>query len=487
VLQQLRLLGGVAAATLTACTVGPNYRPPALETPPAFQQVPQTKDLAPISQANATEADLSQWWTQFHDQTLTSLVERALRFNLDLQTAASRIRQAREQVIIAGASEWPSINATGSAARLHSNSNPLASLGGTSGATSTNLKFFSLGFDATWEIDLFGGTRRSVEAAHASAEAAEWQLRDAQVSLSAEVAIDYLALRAAQSRIAILRSSIAHQQDLLQLATARAQGGLTTELDVNQQRAQLASDQAKLPDLEAQETAMIHALGVLLGGQPDALAGELTEARALPVVPQTLPVGLPSDLLRRRADIRNAERQLAAATAQIGAAVAQLYPKFDLIAAPLFVKDTASGLLTAQQFTDLELGLIQWPVFEAGKLRANVRAHEEQQRQAYLAYQQAVLGALRDAEDALTRYAAAQRTLLALEEAESSAQSSLQIAEQQYQTGTVDFLNVLSANTTLLDTQDQTAQSQQALAQALVSVYKALGGGWDATAITQAR
>lgn len=478
------LAAATVAAALAACTVGPNYRAPTLDTPAAFQQVPQTKDLAPVSQASAAEADLSQWWTQFHDQMLTSLVERALQFNLDLQTAASRIRQAREQVIIAGASAWPSINASGSAARLHSNSNPLSGLSGSgSGApTTTNLKFFSLGFDATWEIDLFGGTRRGVEAAHASEEAAMWQLRDAQVSLSAEVAVDYLALRAAQARSAILRSSVAHQRDLLQLAAARAQAGLTTELDVNQQRAQLASDQAKLPDLEAEETAMIHALGVLLGGQPDALAGELTDPRALPVVPQTLPAGLPSDLLRRRADIRRAERQLAAATAQIGVAVSQLYPKFDLIAAPVFVKDTASGLLTGKQFTDLELGLIQWPIFQAGKLRANVRAQEEQQRQAYLAYQQAVLGALRDAEDALTRYAAAQRTLLSLEEAQSSAQSSLEIAEQQYQTGTVDFLNVLTANATLLDTQDQTAQSQQALAQALVSVYKALGGGWSAAA-----
>ncbi|HTV52404.1 MAG TPA: efflux transporter outer membrane subunit [Steroidobacteraceae bacterium] len=484
--------GVLLGVLLCGCAVGPNYHTPAIETPQAYQQLPDSRASVPLSEPLPAQSDLSQWWTQFHDPTLDSLVSRALAANLDLQAAAARLRQAREQIIIAGARELPSIDASGLGARLHAGTNPLESLSGggaaagagaaasSAAAGPVSFKLFSLGFDASWELDIFGGVRRSIEAAHASAQAAAWQLRDGEVSLCAEVANDYLTLRAAQAREAILRSSIEHQQQLLQLAMARARAGLTTELDVNQQRAQLATDQAQLPDLQSQALAMAHALGVLLGEEPEALTGELATARPLPVVPPTLPVGLPSQLLRRRPDVREAERQLAAATAQIGVAVAQLYPSFDLIAGPSLVNNSLSGLLSSRHYGDVEAGLIQWPLFDWGRRRANVRAQEDQRQQAYLAYRRAVLAALQDAEDALTRYASAQRRLLALEQARSSAQSSLQIAEQQYQAGTVDFLNVLTATATLLGIEDQTAQSQQALTQALVAVYKALGGGWSA-------
>jgi multidrug efflux system outer membrane protein len=337
---------------------------------------------------------------------------------------------------------------------------------------------FSVGFDATWELDVFGGARRGVEAARANVQAAVWQLRDAQVSLTAEVASSYVALRTAQSRIAIVKESADHQRTLLDLATARARAGFVTELDVNQQRAQLAATAAQIPELEAEETAEIHALGVLLGQEPEAMAAELATTAAMPAIPGILPVGLPSDLLRRRPDVRAAERQLAAQTADVGVAVADLYPKFDLLGALNLASTSTGNLFSSSSLSNVGLGLISWPVFQGGKLRANVRASEEQRNQAYLAYRKSVLKALQDAEDALTRYESEQRRLLSLRESQTAAASSQHIAEEQYRAGTVTFINVLTATTTELSARDEVEQSTQALAQDLVSLYKALGGGW---------
>jgi NodT family efflux transporter outer membrane factor (OMF) lipoprotein len=497
-------LTGGALLALSGCAVGPNYKQPDIPTPEAYHELPASQADAPLSQPQARDADLSRWWTQFEDPLLDSLIARALQANLDLQTAASRVRQAREQEIIAGAGHLPSVSASGLGARIHSNSNPLAALsggggrsgsvgsGGASGdgtsgagasqggnsATSGNtLKLFSLGFDATWEADIFGGTTRAIQAARANTEAARWQLRDAQVSLSAEVANTYLTLRTTQARIGILNESTQHQNELLSLAAARARAGFTTELDVNQQKAQLAATRAQLPQLQAQQRAAVHALGVLLGEEPGT--AEPPSGAQMPSIPTTLPVGLPSELLRRRPDVRRAERQLAAATAEVGVAVANLYPKFDLLAAANLAGSSVAHLFDSSSFSDVQGGLINWPLFKGGQLRANVRATREQQTQAYLAYRKSVLTALQDAEDALARYTSEQRRLAALLESETAASSSLHIAEEQYKVGLVTFINVLTASSTLLNTRDQVAQSRQILAQDLVSVYKALGGGWS--------
>ena len=317
------------------------------------------------------------------------------------------------------------------------------------------------------------------EAAKANTEAALWQLRDAQVSLSAEVASGYLALRTAQTRSAIIQQSVHHQTELLDLATARARAGLVTELDVNQQRTQLAATAAQLPGLEAEQRARVHALGVLLGLEPETLRMELSTAAAPPLVPAALPIGLPSELLRRRPDVRHAERQLAAATADVGVAVASLYPKFNLIGAVTQASSSAGNLLSGRSFTDVGLGMISWPLFQGGRLRANVRVSEEQQNQAYLVYRKSVLSALQDGEDALARYTSEQRRLVSLRESQRAAASSAHIAEQQYRAGLVTFINVLTATTTWLSAEDQVQQSDEALAQDLVSLYKALGGGWE--------
>jgi NodT family efflux transporter outer membrane factor (OMF) lipoprotein len=480
---------------LAGCSVGPNYVKPDVAMPSAYQDMPTTKAHAPLSLPVAGEADLSQWWAQFGDTELQSLIDRALHSNLDLLTAASRVREAREQEIVAGAAGLPQLNANGLGAHIHSNSSLLSKLGGAgSGAQGTpppsgpmDMKLYSVGFDATWEVDIFGGVRRGVEAAKANTETALWQMRDGEVTLTAEIAADYFTLRATQSRIATLRAEAQSQQGVLTLTADRARAGFVTQLDVNQQNSLTASTLAQIPGLEAQMRMMEHAIAVLLAEEPEAMTDELDRSAALPSLPPLLPVGLPSDLLRRRPDIRAAERQLAAATAQVGVAVADLYPKFNLIAAASFAGSKLSNLLSGSNLGEVGLGSIMWPVFHGGEIRANIRSKKEEAKQAYYAYQKAVLGAVRDAEDALTRYTTEQQRLTQLERAVASGNSSEALARQQYRVGLVTYVNVLTAQANALSAQDQLEQSRQALATDLVSLYKALGGGWQETDSSIAR
>jgi NodT family efflux transporter outer membrane factor (OMF) lipoprotein len=381
----------------------------------------------------------------------------------------------------------PSVGVSGAGVRLYAKSDPLAGITGggapASADSSTNLHIYALAVDASWEIDLFGGVRSAVEAAHAATEAQEWQLRDGEVSLSAEVANDYLALRALRARRAVMAGSIDHEAELLQLAMARASAGLANEVDVNQERTQLARDQAQLPQLDAQSGATTNALAVLLGEAPEAMQGELAAMPATtdttPEVGEELPAGLPSDLLRRRPDVRAAERRLAAATDQVGVAVAKLYPRFDLIAAASLASSSLQNLLSVRNFAALGIGDVMWPVFAGGQLRANVRATEEERVQAYLAYQSSVLAALQDAETAIIRCTTEGRRLELLQGYVRAANSTSQIAADEYRNGIVDFTTVLSAADAELDARDALIQSRQALAQARISLYKALGGGWS--------
>jgi multidrug efflux system outer membrane protein len=451
------------------CTVGPDYKKPDMPVPAQFRAA-----------APSTAADLSQWWKQFGDAELQSLIERALKSNIDLQTAASRVRQARTQEIVAGAAGLPQVNANGIAAHLHSNGDPIAGLTGqppTGGGT--DIKLYSAGFDASWEIDVFGGVRRGVEQAQANTEAALWQQRDGEVTLTAEVATDYLTLRTLQARIAILNDEAKRERDTLSLVAARAKAGFVTELDVNQQNAQLQNTVAQIPPLEAQSRADEHAIAILLAEPPDALASELETAAPPPATPPMLPTGLPSDLLLRRPDVREAERKLAAATAGIGVATADLYPKFNLLAGISFTTNQLSNLFSAGNLGEFGLGQVTAPIFEGGKIHANIHAKEEEMQQALLAYRADVLGALRDAEDALTREDSERRRQDALVASARTARSSAGIALDQYRAGLVTYVNVLQAQATDLTAQDQLAQSRLALSTDLISIYKALGGGWQ--------
>jgi multidrug efflux system outer membrane protein len=480
-------LGGLAGAVLLAgCTVGPDYRRPEIATPSAYS------DAAPINAAPASEAALSAWWTQFNDPELNALIERALANNLDLATAASRIRQAREQEVIAGAAGLPKAGANAAAVRLNTNPHsiplPAALAGGAPGGgpppsitTPTHLNLYAVGFDASWEIDIFGGVRRGVEAARANSEAALWQRRDGEVSLTAEVASQYFALRAAQTRIALLNDELKAQRDTFGLIQARNRVGFVTRLDVNQQQTQVESTAAQLPDAQAQARAALHALAVLLGQPPEALESELAASAAMPTPPASLPVGLPSELLRRRPDVRAAERQLAAANADIGVAVADLYPKFNLLGVASLASTRLDTLFNPMSASSVGVGYITWPILQGGRIRANIASTKEQRAQAYLAYQKTVLNALKDVEDALDRCNADRDKQTALQHALDAAQSSLTIAQAQYGVGLVTFLNVLNGQDAVLKARDQLVQADAQYAQDLASLFKALGGGWSAT------
>jgi NodT family efflux transporter outer membrane factor (OMF) lipoprotein len=479
---------GCAGLILSACTVGPNYVPPQTASPPVFAEAASTQRTAILP----ASADLSAWWTGLNDPILNELIRRALADNPDLQTAASRVREARQQVRITAAAELPTINGSGNAVTVNSDRK---SAGASSAAGSTaasglaglsipsHLNLYSVGFDATWELDLFGGARRSIEAAKANVEAAEWARRDGQVSLMAEVANDYLTLRALQVRIAIGQAELKRQQDLFTLIRARRLSGFVTNLDVNQQTGQVAAAAAQIPQLDAQARGQIHALGVLVGQQPEYLTATLQPlppgAVALPPPPPTLPVGLPSDLLRRRPDIREAERRLAAANAEIGVQEAALYPSVNLLGLGSFAGMSLDNLFSHQNLQSVGLASVSLPIFNAGKTRASIAVAKEERTQALLNYQKTVLGAFRDVEDALARYASEDTRRTSLAQSVDAAANSLTIAQDQYKTGLVTFINVLQAENALLNSRDELAQSDAQALSDLVSVYKALGGGWS--------
>jgi len=476
----------LSASGLTACTVGPDYHPPELDAPKAWRDGQSTARTA----ISAQTTDLSSWWLVFNDPVLNALVERALKGNLDLRTAESRVREARAQVKEARAAEAPTLSASGNGVTLNTNRKAPASAAAAGAAAASpgagsfqipsHTNLYSVGFDATWEIDLFGGVRRQVQAAKASSEAAEWALRDARVSLLAELANDYLNLRATQTRLAIGQAELKRQQDRLALVQAQRTAGFVTGLDVEQQTTQVAAAAAQIPQLSAEADVQAHAIAVLLGEAPEVVEQSLAALPTpLPSPPPGLPLGLPSDLLRRRPDLREAERRLAAANAEIGVQTAQLYPQINLLGLASFAGMSLDSLFSHENMTSVGVGMATQKLFDGGKTRAQIAAAREEKMQAELAYHKAVLVAFEDVENGLTRFRREDDRRASLVRSLSSAQTQLAIAEAQYQTGFVTFINVLQAQNALLNAQDQLAQSDAQVATNLVSIYKALGGGWS--------
>jgi NodT family efflux transporter outer membrane factor (OMF) lipoprotein len=472
-----RLAGVIlAAGALAGCTVGPRYHRPTVATPAAYAEVAPLPAGATRNPDSDPDADLASWWTGLGDPVLDALVRRAIGANPDLAAAASRVRQARQSERVTAAAEWPTVSASGNAITYNSNRAPSASL-----PIPSHLNLYAAGFDASWEVDLFGGTRRAVQAAKANTAAAEWARRDGQLSLVAEVANDYLTMRIYQARVALGRSELRREQDLQVLVNARRRSGFVTDLDVNQQAVAVATAAAQIPQLTAEADVRIHALGVLLGQSPESLASDLASTDAgLPAAPTAFPVGLPSDLLRRRPDIREAERRLAAASATIGVNEAALYPKLNLMGLASFGGMTLDDLFSRQNLVSAGVGMLTQPVFNAGKTRAAIRVAKEQENQALLAYEATVYAAFRDVEDALARYNAEEARRARLAQSVAAATSTLAIATEQYRTGFVTYINVLQAQDALLNGRDQLIQSDGQILTDLVSLYKALGGGWTA-------
>jgi NodT family efflux transporter outer membrane factor (OMF) lipoprotein len=462
------------ALLLAGCTTfGPDYREPQMAVP-AYYMEPA---------ANG-KFQLDHWWRGFGDAQLTTLVEQALEQNLDIEMAAARIREARAQEGVAGSGASPQLAAEASATRQRISENAIPAppgsgqQGGAFGLPGSEFTTWRAGFDASWELDLFGRNRREREAASARTGAAVWNRRDAEVTVAAEVAGAYFRLRTLQQRIATAEAELARQQRLEQLIDAQVRGGLVTGQDLEQQRSERSAAAAEIPALQAQAKSEIHALGVLTGSPPEALAPTLAGSLALPS-PPTIPAGLPSDLLRRRPDIRAAERDLAAATADIGVAVADLYPRISLTAAPALVSTALGSLLSWGSRSFSAGAALDWPIFDGGRRRANIEVRNARQEQATITYRKAILTALKDVEDALGRIEGDRRQLTQLELAHSNAARAEEIARTRQRGGLVTLADVLAARQRRLSLEEQLTETRGALARDTVGLVKALGGGWQ--------
>lgn len=490
---------GAFALALSAagCMVGPNYKKPDTTLAPAYSAT-QPASTQPTVQV--PPVDLTRWWETFNDPQLNQLISNAVATNLDVQIAQARVRQARAQLDVAYGGLFPIVDGSASYSRARASKTTSAatftgtstSTGGTTGGAAggaalggfnlpTETDLFQGGFDAGWELDVFGGQRRTIEAAYGTFEAQIDARRGAFVTLLSEVARNYILLRGYQYQLSIADKNIAAQVDTVQLQQQKLTAGISTDLTVAQAQALLASTQAARPTLQTQVSQTIHRLGILLGQEPTALQAELETATPIPVGPPSIPPGLPSELLRRRPDIRQAERTLASATASIGVATAELFPKFSL---------NGSIGLSSAKFTNWgdsnsifwSVGpSVQWRLFDAGAIRANVRVEEAARDEAMLTYRQTVYQAVSDVEDSLVAYDREQARTKSLQESVDANRRALNLARQLNDAGVVDFLNVLTAQQSLFQSEDQLAQSQQLVSTNLVAVYKALGGGWETT------
>ena len=476
----LALLAFFAGGCANIPSVGPNYHAPETKTPAHWSE-------PLVGGETNSAAATAAWWKSFHDAELDSLIERAASSNLDLRIAQARVREARAQYGIAVGNLLPTVDASGSFARQReSQSEPLV---GPGDRLPPGIPFennsYQAGFDASWEIDVFGGKRRAVEAAKAQVAAAEFGQRDVLVTLLGEVARNYVEARGDQRQLEIARENITAQEQTLALTQNRYTNGLANNLDVQQAATLLATTRASVPALETALEASIHRLGVLLGQPPEALQSELSSVAPIPAAPPAVPVGLPSELLLRRPDVAQAERQLAAATANIGVAKADLFPKFYLTGVAGFDSVSASDWFDAGSRFWSAGPTVQWNIFDAGRIRANIRIQNARQEQALANYEQTALTAFEDVENALVAYAKEQVRRRSLEDAVKSSQESLRLANQLYANGLSGFINVLDAERSLYQAQDALVQSDRTVSTDLIALYKSLGGGWEMEPGTQ--
>ena len=466
------LLLALLAIVAGGCAVGPDYQRPAVNTPAHWSEpLAGGETNAPVS--------LTGWWKNFNDPELDSLVDRAVQSNLDMRIAQARVWEARARYGIAAANLWPSADVAGSYARTGTSHHQpvLGSLPIPPGVPFEN-NVYQAGFDASWEIDVFGGKRRAAEAAGDEVAAIEDGRRATLITLLGDVAHDYIDVRGYQRRLAITRENIAAQAQALAITRNRFTNGLTSDLDVQQAATLLATTKAEVPTLETSLQAAIHRLGVLLGQPPGTLLAELSKAAPIPAAPPQVPVGLPSELLLRRPDVQEAERQLAAATANIGVARADLFPKFYLTGLGGFESISADDWFTAGSRFWSVGPTVQWKIFDAGRLRANIKVRNARQEQALAAYEKTVLSAFADVENGLAAYANEQLRRQSLENAVTSSRQSLALANKFYANGLTDFVNVLEAERSLYQAQDALVQSDRTVSTDVVALYKSLGGGW---------
>jgi NodT family efflux transporter outer membrane factor (OMF) lipoprotein len=451
---------------LTGCmSIGPDYKSPKTSLSPSWSS-PLTNG---VTAQPVKPIVLARWWEVLSDATLTNLIERTRTGNRDLRQAEARLREARAQCGVTKADLFPTLSANASGSRTRSSES-------TGGGTTGN--HFANSFDASWELDVFGGKRRALEAATATVQASEEELRDVLVSLFAEVALNYVEMRSYQTRLAITEASLKAQTETYEITEWRREAGLTTQLDVNQARQSLETTRAQIPSLRTGLEQAKHQLAILTGQPPGALNTLLAETKPVPVTPAEVAVGVPADTLRQRPDVRRAERKLAAQTAQIGVAEAERYPKLTLAGSIGLEALEYGNLYTASARTAQGLVNAAWKLFDGGRIRQQVAVETARQEELLSAYEAAVLTALKDIENALVAYANEQNRRQALAEAVKSGQSAFDLARQQYAAGLVDFQTVLDTQRSLLSVQEQLAISDAEVTSNLIRLYKALGGGW---------
>jgi multidrug efflux system outer membrane protein len=467
-------------AAVTGCAVGPNYKKP--DTPVAAHFAgaqPPADELGDAGARAGTAAPYSgeeaqaRFWTQFDDATLNELVDQALAANHDLRIAYGHLVEARAERRAAKFDLLPTVTASGgftderlSAAESLFNE-PI------------NAHYYDAGFDAFWELDLFGRVRRNVEAQSAQVEGVEASLRDAQVSVTAEVARTYFELRGEQTQLAVARHNVDNERATLQLTQARLEAGRSTELDTSRAQAQLSTTLATIGPLEAEVSRSMHRLAVLTGCEPNALTTTLSPERELPQLPPITAVGDPAGLLRRRPDIRVAERQLASSTALVGVAIGDLFPKVTFTGSFSFSADAGTPLGAGPTRGYVIGPGISWAAFDLGRVKARVEGSRARADVALASYEQTVLRALEDTEDALVTHARTRDSLRDAAQAAEASRTAARIARTRYEGGLVDFLDVLDAERTQLAAEDRLAQSRTEAATSLIALYKALGGAWE--------
>jgi len=462
----LILLAIIMLLSLTGCAaVGPNYTGVEPDAPKQWHS-----ELAGgLTSARLLPETLTRWWVILNDTELESLMERAVKGNPDLKNARARIREARAMRGVSRAGLFPTLGASGSAIKSRDSKNS---------GTGKEVKLYSAGFDAGWEIDIVGGTRRAIEAAQADIEATQEDLHDVLVSLLAEVALNYVEVRTCQARLTVTEANIKSQEETYELNRSRYQAGIIDELAVQQSLYNLENTRSLIPTMQTELEAAKNRLAVLLGKKPGEVHQELAEKKPIPMLPVTVAVGVPAETLRNRPDIRRAERNLAAQTARIGVATADLYPKFRLMGTiGLESLSTGDFLESASRTWRIGPG-ISWNIFNGGAIRQNIKVQTARQEQALIQYESIMLKAQEEVENVLTAYAREQRRREHLARATDAARQAVLLARVQYQAGLVDFSNVLIAQRSLLSFQDELAQCEGSVISNLVRLYKAFGGGW---------
>jgi NodT family efflux transporter outer membrane factor (OMF) lipoprotein len=471
----LRLSGPTLAIGLIGCTVGPDYQSPEVRE----ESRRSAPDGGSVPSRTVQSAGDIAWWKSFRDSQLSSLVEKLVAQNLDLKTAAERVIQSVAQRQVAVSQGLPHID--GQSSTTYNRQSPNGTLSLLTPAPGAPLEYglFRDGLTSSWQLDLFGRVRRAVEAADASTLAAVENRHGVALAAVAELVQSYMQLRGTQNRLGIAKRNLRLAEENVELVNTRFGNGVATTLDLSQARGQQATIAATLPPLRIQEAELINAIGLLLGYAPRALETELRRTQIMPRVPRKVPVGLPGTLVRRRPDIREAEAQLHEATAQTGVAVANFYPDVTLNGA-VGVESLHLSNLFIPASTAFAVGpSISIPIFEGGRLQGVLTLRESQQREAVIFFQKTVLRAWKEVDDALTAYREAQHQRADVARSVTENQAALQAARQRYSEGAIDFLNVITTQARLLQSENDLADSETRIATDLVNLYRALGGGWE--------